>query len=64
MKKARRYARKNRLDFILDTESGKGSHIKLIVGRRFTYVMYGEIPPPTLAAMFRQLGIDRKEFLL
>ena len=64
LKKARRYARKNRVDFILDTGSEKGSHVKLTVSNRFTYVMYGEITPPALAAMFRQLGIARKEFFL
>ena len=62
MKKARRYARKNRLDFILDPQSGKGSHIKVTVGNRFTHVPNGELAPGTLADMFRQLGIDRKEF--
>ena len=62
MKKARRYARKNRLDFILDTKSGKGSHVKLTVGMRFTFVKYGKIRRGTMASMLKQLGIDRREF--
>ena len=36
----------------------------MTIGNRFTYVMYGEITPPALASMFRQLGIARKEFFL
>ena len=50
------------MDFILDTESGKGSHVKLTIGARFTFVMHGEIPRSTLAYMFKQLGIDREDF--
>ena len=62
VRRARRYARKNRLDFILDTESGKGSHVKLTVSNRSTIVQHGEIPPGTLFYMLRQLGIRYREF--
>ena len=61
-RRARKYARKNRLDFIFDPSKGKGSHGKLTVGNRHTIVQQGEIPPGTLAAMLRQLNIDRREF--
>ena len=62
MRRARRYARKNRLYFSFDPAKGKGSHGTVYVGSRNATVQPGEIAPNTLASMFRQLGIDRQEF--
>ena len=62
VRRARRYARKNRLYFNFDPTAGKGSHGKITVANRQTIVQHGEIAPATLASMFRQLGINRREF--
>ena len=62
MRRARRYARKNRLEFSFDPTAGKGSHGRVTIGNRRTIVQHGEIAPATLASMFRQLGINRQEF--
>ena len=61
-RRARRYARRTGRRFYLDTQHGKGSHVTVYVGERRTMVKYGEIQPPMLFSMLRQLGIDRKEF--
>ena len=62
VRRARRYARRNRLSFDFDPTRGKGSHSKLTVGNRSTIVQHGEIAPGTFAAMLRQLDISRQEF--
>lgn len=62
VRRARRYARKTGRDCRFDPSHGKGSHGKLCLGNRRTLVKHGEISEPMLAAMFKQLGIDRKEF--
>ncbi len=62
VRKARRYARENDLEFGLYPDRGKGSHQKLILGNRETMVQYGEIRRGVLAAMLRQLNINRREF--
>ena len=62
VRRARRYARRNRLAFDFDPTHGKGSHGKLTVGGRSTIVQHGEIARGTFAAMLRQLEIDRQEF--
>ena len=61
-RRARRYARRTGQSFYLDTKRGKGSHVTIYIGDRDTTVKYGEIQPPMLFSMLRQLGIDRKEF--
>ena len=61
VRRARRYARRNRLSFDFDPTRGKGSHGKLTIGDRSTIVQHGEIPQGTLAAMLRQLEINRQE---
>ena len=61
-RRARRYARRTGQSFYLDTKRGKGSHVTIYIGYRDTVVKYGEIQPPMLFSMLRQLGIDRKEF--
>jgi len=40
---------------------GKGSHERVYYGDKFTTVKRGEIGPGLLAAMCRQLGIDKRE---
>ena len=61
-RRARRYARRTGQSFYLDTHRGKGSHVILYIGERRTVVKYGEIQPPMLFSMLRQLGIDRENF--
>lgn len=62
VRRAQRYARKNRLDFKYDPSRGKGSHGVVHVDAFRTTVKYGEIPPGLLANMLKDLDIDRKEF--
>ena len=62
MRRARRYARKNRLEFNFAPNRGKGSHGTVYVGDRRTIVQHGEIPNPTLFDMLRDLNINRGEF--
>ena len=61
-RRARNYARKTEQEFHFDPARGKGSHSRLYIGSRFTIVKQGELSKGILAAMLRQLGIDRKEF--
>ena len=60
--RARRYARRNGLEWRYETHKGKGSHGTFHLGDRQTTVQYGEIPIDTLMDMFRDLGIDRRRF--
>ena len=48
----------------IDTERGKGSHITLYYGNRFTIVKdrRKEIAPGLLSAMIRHLGLTRSDF--
>ena len=62
VRRARRYARKNRLEFSFDPTAGKGSHGRLTIGTRSTIVKYGEIGPNMLADILKHLGIVRGEF--
>ena len=62
VRRARRYARRNRLSFDFDPTRGKGSHGEVYIGEFRTTVQYGEIPRGTLASMLRDLDIDRREF--
>lgn len=62
IRRARTYARKTGQTFRFDPAHGKGSHGRLYVGARFTTVQRGELSRAMLAAMLRQLGIDRREF--
>ena len=47
----------------IDTERGKGSHITLYYGSRFTIVKdrRKDIGPGLLSSMVRQLGLDRRD---
>ena len=62
LRRARRYARRRRLDFRFDPDKGKGSHGELWVGGRKATIQRGEIPTGTLMAMLKQLQIDRRDF--
>ena len=62
VRRARRYARRNRLNFDFDPSHGKGSHGELRVGEFRTTVQHGEIAIGTFANMLKDLNIDRKEF--
>ena len=62
VRRVRRYARKNGLDFHFDPARGKGSHGEVYVGNRRTIVQHGEIRKGTMVAMLRRLEIDREEF--
>ena len=62
LRRARRYARRRRLDFRFDPDKGKGSHAELWIGSRKTTLQHGEIPTGTLMGMLKQLQIDRREF--
>ncbi len=62
IRRARRYARRNGLEFYFDSSHGKGSHGTIYVGDRRTRVQYGEISTGTLMSMLRDLNIGRRDF--
>jgi hypothetical protein len=62
IRRARDYARRTGKSFRFDPTHGKGSHGRVYVGARFTTVQRGELKKGVLAAMLRQLEIDREEF--
>ena len=41
---------------------GKGSHQTIYLGSKFTVVPHGEIGSGLLAAMLKELGINRKDW--
>ena len=62
VRRARAYARKTGQEFVFNPRLGKGSHAQVRVGTYRTTVPHGEIPTGTLAAMLKDLQIDRGEF--
>ncbi len=62
IRRARRYARRNGLEFYFDAAKGKGSHGTVYVGDRETQVPHGEIATGTFMSMLRDLNINRREF--
>lgn len=62
VRRARRYARRNGLEFSFDPTRGKGSHGEVRIGGFKATVQYGEIKRRTLAGILRQLNINRREF--
>ncbi len=62
IRRARDYARKTGQPFRYDPTHGKGSHGRVFVGAQFTTVRRGQLSKGILAAMLRQLNIDRREF--
>ena len=62
LRRAKRYARKRRLDYRFDRRRGKGSHGRLHIGGRLTTVPRKEIGTGLLASMLKDLGIDQEDF--
>ena len=62
IRRAGAYARRTGQAFRFDPTHGKGSHGRVYVSSRFTTVKRGELSKGMLAAMLRQLNIDRREF--
>ena len=62
MRQARRYARRNDLEWRFDPARGKGSHGTFYIEDRQTIVQHGEIPRNMFFGMLRQLGINPREF--
>ena len=62
VRRARRYARRNKLDFSFYPIKGKGSHSEVRIEGRRTIVKKGELSRGLLAAMLKQLEIDPREF--
>ena len=62
LRRAKRYAKRNRLSFQWDPAKGKGSHGKLSIGAAETTVSQGELKPGTYHAMLKQLGIPKEGF--
>ena len=62
VRRARRYARANGLEWSFDPARGKGSHGTFYLGNPKTIVQHGEISPGLLLDMLRDLDIDRRRF--
>jgi len=62
IRRARAYARRTGQRARFDPKHGKGSHGRVYVGGRFATLPRGELKKGVLAAMLRQLDIDRGEF--
>ena len=62
IRRARRYARRNGLEWHFDPQKGRGSHGTFYLEGRSTQVQHGEIATGTLMSMFRELNIDRRNF--
>lgn len=45
----------------VDEKRGKGSHLTLYFGDRFAVVPRGELKSGTLAAILKQLGVEKDE---
>ena len=63
IKKVKRLAKANNLSARVDSKRGKGSHVTLYYGDRFTIVRNpkDELKTGTLKAMLKQLGINANE---
>ena len=62
LRRARRYARRNGLDYGFNSERGKGSHILVSLGDRQTFVPEGEIRAGTLFSILKDLDINPRRF--
>ena len=62
IKKVRRLGKENGVDVRFDKKRGKGSHGTLYYGDKKTIVKRSELSPGLLAAMLKQLGIDKDSF--
>ncbi|MXZ47548.1 MAG: type II toxin-antitoxin system HicA family toxin [Chloroflexi bacterium] len=61
VRRLRRYARRREVNFEYSSRRGKGSHGRIRLGEYWTTVPRGEIPTGTLAAMLRDLRVDRRD---
>lgn len=62
VRRAKRYARKSGLSCHFNPSLGKGSHGRLHLGGRITTVVRKELGKGLLAAMLKDLEIDKEEF--
>lgn len=62
VRRAKRYARKSGLSCHFDPSLGKGSHGRLHLGGRITTVPRKELGKGLLAAMLKDLEIDKEDF--
>ncbi len=62
MRRAKRYAARNGLDFRFERAKGKGSHGQLYVGGRATTVKRSELSRGLLRNILRDLGIETEDF--
>ena len=62
VRRVRRYAERNGSEWKFDPAQGKGSQGTFYIEDRQTIVQHGDIPRGTLFSMFRQLGINPREF--
>ena len=62
VRRAKRYARNAGLEFRFDRSEGEGSHGRLHLGGKTTFVKRSEIGQGLLAAMLKELGIRKEEF--
>jgi mRNA interferase HicA len=62
IKRAKKYAKANGLDFHFDPGRGKGSHGMLYIGGRRASVKRSEIGRGLLNAMLKQLKIKMEDF--
>ena len=62
IRRAKRYARKRGLKYLYDPRHGKGSHGRLHLGKCITTVPRKEIGKGLLAAMLKDLNIDKEKF--
>lgn len=64
VKKVKKLAKKKGIETSIDESRGKGSHITLYYGERYTIVrnLKDELKTGTYKAMLKQLGIAENEF--
>ena len=62
IRRAKRYGRRTGESVRFVPGRGKGSHGRLWVGERFTWVPRSELGPGLLRAMLNQLRIAKEEF--
>ena len=60
LRRLRKLSARQGIDFTIDKAKGKGGHVVVVFGERFSVVPSGskEIKKGTLAAICRQLGIN------
>ena len=61
VRKLRRLARGKGVYFSWEPRRGKGSHGRLMFGKRFTTVKHGDIGQGLLADMLKQLGLNKDD---